>query len=203
MARAADENASATSAQRRRAQKQAKIAAQAAVINMKCELQQWQAKCKELQDIIEVACQDATAERLVAAAPALAAKLGGQPPAATATLRRNVAMHSEAAGISLLTADRKQLAKAQRGPRLELRAGEHKTDGKHVAADSAHVAEAQQREEGRLVPQNKLIWCQDLEKQLVGMAKMTPAGSQTQLHSHMCRWKSECTLCRPLWAGLR
>ena len=112
-------------------------------------------------------------------------------------------MHSEAAGITLLTADRKQLAKAQRGPRLEFRAGEYKPDGKNVVADSAHVAGAQQREEGRLVLQKKLIWCQDLEKQLIGMANMTLVGSQTQLHSHTCRWKSECTLCRPLWAGLR
>ena len=57
-------------------------------------------------------------QRLVAVAPALAALLQGRHPVTVDKLRRDVALHSAAAGIDVARASPRQLRAARRGPRL-------------------------------------------------------------------------------------
>ncbi|CAK0850621.1 unnamed protein product, partial [Prorocentrum cordatum] len=61
------------------------------------------------------------ADRLLALAPALQDLLRGRLPSHVSVLRRNVALHSDASGVSIASAGVHALKSLQKGPRLECR----------------------------------------------------------------------------------
>ena len=67
----------------------------------------------------EAVADDSLKDRLVAVLPALQQLLAGHKPDGIARLRRNVALHSKAAGCQVSLATAHQLRQAQKGPRLE------------------------------------------------------------------------------------
>ena len=80
-------------------------------------------RLREYQRLYDDLCaNDEICERIMALLPALAALVTGRRPGFEARLRRNVALHSEAAGMNVANANLKQLRCAQAGPRIEGRA---------------------------------------------------------------------------------
>jgi len=76
-------------------------------------------ECHSRLDALGRALGDgAVARRLAAVAPALAALLEGFMPTVSDKLRRDVALHSAAEGLDVVSASTRQLRAARRGPRL-------------------------------------------------------------------------------------
>jgi hypothetical protein len=79
-----------------------------------------EAQLQEIKDHFTKLCTDPiVSDRIMAVIPALVALLEGRKPTAEQQLRRNVALHAKATGISVAGATTNLLRRAQHGPRLE------------------------------------------------------------------------------------
>jgi len=111
-----------TAAERQRSRKWAALSADNAIRHLNEQLLQAKEKYARVEDAFQKLMGNAElADRIRAALPALTALLQGNQPSRVDKLRRNVAVHAEAAGLRITTATPKQLRSAQHGPRLEQR----------------------------------------------------------------------------------
>ncbi|CAK0873933.1 unnamed protein product [Prorocentrum cordatum] len=118
---AALDGGKASSAARRSARKAAAASAERAVHHFRAEAEGWKKKYYDLAYSLGSDRCPQLGPRLAAAAPALEALLLDEPVEHTDVLRRNVALHSVAEGIDIVTASPAELNSAQRGPRLGAR----------------------------------------------------------------------------------
>jgi len=125
MAREGSEAASPvrrTAAQRKGGRLWAKLSGDNAVRSMAAQVATLQQKLNEYEAHIGMIYNDPeVSDRVQAIVPALRTLLQGRTPTMAQRLRRNVALHADAAGMSVQAAAVSQLRKAQHGPRLEHR----------------------------------------------------------------------------------
>ncbi|CAK0809752.1 unnamed protein product [Prorocentrum cordatum] len=101
----------------------ARASADRLVARLQAELGAVQARLSAAEDTLGLLVGSGeAAQRVQALLPALLSRLAGRCPAWLDVLRRNVALHSDAAGMNIATAGASELRRAQRGPRLESQA---------------------------------------------------------------------------------
>ncbi|CAK0862292.1 unnamed protein product, partial [Prorocentrum cordatum] len=108
--------------ERKAARDWARLSADRAVVKLSGELARTKAELEAAVGALDGLLDGAkVAVRIRAVLPAPTAMLEGRSPRWLARLRRNVALHSDAPGVAIDTADAPTLRQSQHGPRLEAR----------------------------------------------------------------------------------
>jgi len=109
-------------AQRKARRRWAKESADRAILKLSQELSRARSRAQNMEDVLGQLLGDAEiADRICCVVPVLKALLAGRPPAGLEVMRRNVALHADAAGVSIASATVNDLKKLQKAPRIEVR----------------------------------------------------------------------------------
>ena len=112
----------------------AKLSADRLIAKLNRQIDNLKGNIAELQTQLRAAASPEVRTRLLAAAPALAAAVKGEPCPLKHRLQRNVALHADAREVNFLAPDMRALRSAQKGPRLEARAHKSARKGAPVAS---------------------------------------------------------------------